>query len=297
MSSPVQGWRKLAGASWGPPSDPQFYGDLEVDAASLQRYLDLVRDRYGVHATVTHAVVRALGHALGSVPELNSRLARGRDHPRESIDILVIVAVSDDELTGVKLTAVDKKSLVEVATEVEQRVHAIRSGTDRDFGRTKTMLTRLPAFVLRPAIRFSAWLTSDLNLDLQRFGLPRQAFGSAMVSSIGMTGIAHAYSPLAAYYRVPFLVLVGAVTEKPVVRAGQILARPMLTMTATFDHRYADGMRAAALGRAVQDYLADPAAFEPLPATSAVGQPAREEPAIAVARSHASTSATGSGRA
>lgn len=297
MSNRVQGWRKLAGASWRPPSDPQFYGDLEVDAASLLSYLDRARQRTGVHATVTHASVRAIAHALTVVPQLNARLARGREYPRESIDVLVIVAVGDDELTGIKIAAADTKSLVDIAVEIEQRVAAIRAGTDREFGQTKKMLTALPGGVLRHAIRLSAWLTSDLNLDLPRLGLPRQAFGGAMVSSIGMTGITHAYSPLAPYYRVPFLVLVGAVTEKPVVRAGQVIARPMLSLTATFDHRYADGMRAAALGRAAQEYLANPAAFEPPLPAAIPAQLARLEADSTESCSHESTSATGSGRA
>ena len=258
----LHGWRKLAGSSWSPPFDPQFFGDLEVDAASLLSYLSLVRLRTGVHATVTHACVRAIGHALQTTPQLNVRLARGREHPRESIDVLVIVAVGD-ELTGVKVEAVDSKSLAEVAAEVERRAGAIRSGEDAEFGRTKRMLTVLPPRVLRYGLRVGAWLTSDLNLDLARIGLPRQAFGSAMVSSIGMTGIAQAYSPLAPYYRVPFLVLVGAVTEQAVVRSGHVVARPMLSLTATFDHRYVDGLQAAALGNAAKQYLADPASFEP----------------------------------
>lgn len=262
MSRRLRGWRKLAGASWGPPNDPQFYGDLDIDAASLLAYLNVIRQRTGVHATVTHAVVRAVGHALSVAPQLNVRLARGREYQRESIDVLVIVAVGDDELTGVKVTAVDSKSLADVAAEVERRVAAIRSGTDVEFGRTKRMLTILPPRVLRPAMKVAAWLTSDLNLDLARAGLPRQAFGSAMVSSIGMTGVTHAYSPLAPYYRVPFLVLVGAVTEKAVVRSGHVVARPILTMTATFDHRYVDGIQAAALADAAKAYLANPAAFE-----------------------------------
>lgn len=258
----LHGWRKLAGASWGSPHDPQFYGDLEVDAASLLAYLDLVRKQTDVHATVTHACVRAMGHALHTMPQLNVRLAHGREHARTSIDVLVIVAVGD-ELTGVKVDAVDTKSLADVATEVERRVAAIRSGRDVEFGRTKRMLTVLPPRVLRYALRIGAWLTSDLNLDLARVGLPRQAFGSAMVSSIGMTGVSHAYSPLAPYYRVPFLVLVGAVTEKAVARSGHVVARPILTVTATFDHRYIDGMQAAALATAAKAYLSNPASFEP----------------------------------
>jgi hypothetical protein len=37
----------------------------------------------------------------------------------------------------------------------------------------------------------------------------------------------------------------------------------MLTITATFDHRYADGYHAARFAEAVRGYCADPARFEP----------------------------------
>jgi hypothetical protein len=43
MAERVQGWRKLARAAWGPPMDPQFYGELEIDAAALLAYVEYVR--------------------------------------------------------------------------------------------------------------------------------------------------------------------------------------------------------------------------------------------------------------
>jgi pyruvate dehydrogenase E2 component (dihydrolipoamide acetyltransferase) len=49
-----------------------------------------------------------------------------------------------------------------------------------------------------------------------------------------------------------------------VVVAGDIVARPILTLTATFDHRYTDGFHAARFATAVRDYLTDPAKFEGL---------------------------------
>jgi pyruvate dehydrogenase E2 component (dihydrolipoamide acetyltransferase) len=124
------------------------------------------------------------------------------------------------------------------------------------------MLAALPPRVLRPALELSAWLTSDLNLDLPALGLRRQSFGSAMITSVGMWGINRAYSPLASYYRVPVLVLVGAVVDRPVAVAGQVVVRPVLTLTATFDHRYADGFQAARFAQAVQEYLEKPERFE-----------------------------------
>jgi len=112
----------------------------------------------------------------------------------------------------------------------------------------------------------------DLNLDLPRLGLPRQAFGAAMVSSIGMTGITHAYSPLAPYYRVPLLILVGAVQDKPVVVSGAVVARPILTLTATVDHRYTDGLKAAEFAGIARDYLAAPSSHPDGGRTTAIPQ-------------------------
>jgi pyruvate dehydrogenase E2 component (dihydrolipoamide acetyltransferase) len=261
--SKLHGWRKLAGSFWGPPNDPQFYGDLELDAGNLQEYLHGVRERSGTHVTVTHAVGRAVAHGLDSVPDLRLRLARGREYPRESTDVFFIVAAEGGELTGCKVERANEKSLVEIADELGSSRQSISEGTDASFGRAKKMLDLLPPRLLRSAMNLSAWLTSDLNLDLPALGVRRQAFGSAMITSVGMWGITRAYSPLAGYYRVPVLVLVGAVTQRPVAVAGQVVIRPMLTLTATFDHRYADGFQAAKFAQAVQAYCADPAAFEP----------------------------------
>ncbi len=261
--SKLHGWRKLAGSFWGAPDDPQFYGDLELDAGNLLEYLHGLRERTGTHATVTHAVGRAVAHGLDSVPDLRVRLARGREYPRETTDVFFIVAAEGGELTGCKVERADEKSLVEIADELGSSRQSISDGTDVSFGRAKKMLDLLPPRLLRSAMNLSAWLTSDLNLDLPALGVRRQAFGSAMITSVGMWGITRAYSPLAGYYRVPVLVLVGAVTQRPVAVAGQVVIRPMLTLTATFDHRYADGFQAAKFAQAVQAYCADPAAFEP----------------------------------
>jgi 2-oxoacid dehydrogenases acyltransferase (catalytic domain) len=266
MSRRLHGWRKLAGSAWGAPADPQFFGDLDIDAAALLEYIDLVRKSTGVHVTVTHLVGKAVAHGLAGVPELRVRLARGREHQRESVDVFFIVtAEGGQELTGVKIAHADRKSVAEIGAEVDRRLSAIRDGADPEFGRTKTLLTWLPPTALRYTLRLAAWLTSDLNLDLSRLGMPRQAFGGAMITSVGMWGISRAYSPLARYYRVPLLVLVGAVHPQPVALDGEVAVRPILTLTATFDHRYADGFHASRLAQMVKDYCADPAAFEPPP--------------------------------
>jgi len=255
----VRGWRKLAGATWGPPADPQFFGDLDVDAEAMLDFVRRERERTGVHVTVTHVVGRAIARALADVPSLGVRLAHGREYQRDSVDVFFIVAAEGgDELTGVKVSRADQRSVADIATELQRRTSAIVEGSDEEFGRAKQMLSVLPPRVLRQALRLSAWLSSDLHLDLPVLGVRREAFGGAMVTSVGMWGIQHAYSPLAAYYRVPVLVCVGAVTPRPVAVAGTVVVRPMVTLTATFDHRYVDGYHAAQFAQAVQDYCAKP---------------------------------------
>jgi pyruvate dehydrogenase E2 component (dihydrolipoamide acetyltransferase) len=259
----LAGWRKLAGSFWGPLNDPQFYGDLELDAGTLQEYVHQLRELTGIQVTLTHAIGRAVAHGLDSVPDLRVRLARGREYPRESTDIFFIVAAEGGELTGCKVDRANEKTLLAIAEELGAARESISDGTDASFGKAKKMLDVLPPRLLRPAMRLSAWLTSDRNLDLPALGVRRQAFGSAMITSVGLWGITRAYSPLASYYRVPVLVLVGAVTQRPVAVAGRVVIRPMLTLTATFDHRCVDGLQAARFAQAVHEYCAKPAAFEP----------------------------------
>jgi pyruvate dehydrogenase E2 component (dihydrolipoamide acetyltransferase) len=259
----ISGWRKIAAATWGPPHDPQIYGDIELDATALLGFVDEAR-AVGVPVTVTHVVGKAIAHALGEHPDLNVRLYRGRFIERATVDIFFIVSTDKGaELSGVKIVDADKKPVVDIARELKARADRIRTGTDQEFGQTKKMLASTPTKLLGLALRGAAWLTADRDLDLKKYGLPRQAFGSAMVTSVGMFGIQHAYAPLSPYYRIPFLALVGEVTIKPAVVEDRIEARPILTIAATLDHRYVDGFHAARLATSLKDYLADPKRFEP----------------------------------
>ncbi|HEU5263050.1 MAG TPA: 2-oxo acid dehydrogenase subunit E2 [Gaiellaceae bacterium] len=260
----AEGWRKVASATWRGPLDPQIYGDLEIDAEELLAFIEEVRAATGVRVTVTHLVGRAIARALGENPELNVRKRGGRFEAREDVAVFFVVAVDGGrDLSGVKVRDADRKSAVEIARELSERAVRIRSAEDADFGRSKKLLARTPTLILRPSLRLVTWLTSDVGLDLRRFGLRSHPFGSALVTSVGMLGVQHAYAPLSPFYRVPFLALVSEITEKPVVRDGEIVARPLLTISATMDHRYLDGAHAASLARSVRAYLEDPRAHEP----------------------------------
>ncbi len=260
----IDGWRKIAAATWGNPNDPQIFGDLELDASATLDFVEDAREATGTRVTMTHMVGKALAVAFGENPDLNVRLYRGHFVPRETVDIFFIVSAGKGlDLSGVKVREADEKPVIEIARELAERADRIRTGQDAEFGRTKTNLGRTPHRMLHTALKLAAWLTVDRDMDLRRFGLPRQAFGTAMVSSVGMFGIQHAYAPLSPYYRVPMLVLVGEVAKKAVVVDDQIEARPVLSAAATLDHRYVDGYHAARIAKSFRSYLEDPKRYEP----------------------------------
>ena len=248
---------------WSAPDDPQIFGALEVDAAPLVAFMERARAA-GHRVTPTHLVGRALAHALEAVPDLNVRIRRGRARPRRSIDIFFITAVaSGRDLSGVKIADVPGKPAFAVADELTRRSGALKRGDDRAFARTKRLTDRAPPWLLRGVLRLGTLVTEELGLDLPGLGLPREPFGSAMVTSVGSFGLPHGFAPLAWMYDVPLLILVGELAERAVAEGGRVEARRILPITATIDHRYVDGWHVSHAMRAFREYLAAPERFEP----------------------------------
>jgi pyruvate dehydrogenase E2 component (dihydrolipoamide acetyltransferase) len=81
--------------------------------------------------------------------------------------------------------------------------------------------------------------------------------GTFTISNLGMFGVeqfsAVLNPPQAA------ILAVGATVERPVAREGEVVVRPMLTVTLTVDHRAVDGAPAADFLQTVKTFLEDPA--------------------------------------
>jgi pyruvate dehydrogenase E2 component (dihydrolipoamide acetyltransferase) len=80
--------------------------------------------------------------------------------------------------------------------------------------------------------------------------------GTFTISNLGMYGVEQFVAvlnpPQAA------IMAVGALEERPVAREGEVVVRPMLTMTLTCDHRAVDGATASEFLRTVKDCLEEP---------------------------------------
>ncbi len=260
----LTGWRRVAAAMWPAPNDPQIYGALELDATAVLDFIQTQRD-LGHRITPTVLVGKAVGRALAEVPELNARIVGLRALPRESVDIFFITAVaSGKDLSGVKVKAVNTKRAEEIAAELDARATKLRTGHDPEFTTTKRLMEHLPRPVLRGALKLVTLLTGRLQLDIRSLALHKNPFGSAMVSSVGMLGLPHGFSPLSWMYGVPLMVLVGTISERPWVVEQQVVVRPVLPIMATIDHRYVDGAHIAHLLAVFRGYLENPTRHEEL---------------------------------
>ncbi|MBI3249866.1 MAG: 2-oxo acid dehydrogenase subunit E2 [Deltaproteobacteria bacterium] len=76
---------------------------------------------------------------------------------------------------------------------------------------------------------------------------------SLTISNLGMFGIS--FGTPVINLGESILVFVGAVEERPVVRDGQVVVRPMLTLSIAYDHRLADGVAASQFTRGVKKVL------------------------------------------
>ena len=249
---------------WGRPADPTVYGNLDIDMSLALAYLDEVnagQEAAGKPAkvTITHLTAKAIADALAAYPDANAIIARRALYRRDTVDVYCQVATDGgDDLSGLKIARADTQSPVEIADGMYDRVQRVLAHRDPGSERTKSTVRKVPHPLLGLVLRFIEFLTYDLFIDLGKIGVEFDQFGSAMVSNVGSFGIGHGLAPLVPASRVPIILLVGSVVESAVVRDGQIVAAPMMTIGCTFDHRLIDGYQAGNLATIVKDSLADP---------------------------------------
>jgi pyruvate dehydrogenase E2 component (dihydrolipoamide acetyltransferase) len=251
-------WRKIALGSWGHGGDPSVYGILELNATKILERQKRYAERTGSKApTITAIVAAATAAVLREHPQINGMIRWGRIYTRKKVSLFLQTAVDDEgkELSGLTIHEADKKSLDEIVAEVKSKALAIREDKDPNFKKTKSFMRSIPAFLMRWLLNTISFLTYTLNLDLSSVGIPRDAFGSVMITSIGTLGLDQAFAPLVPYSRVPLLLAVGAVKQSPVVVDGQLAIAPLFKICATFDHRFIDGIHAAKMGKAMRAHL------------------------------------------
>ncbi|MDY7229650.1 2-oxo acid dehydrogenase subunit E2 [Hyalangium rubrum] len=264
----LSSFRKLAIGSWKTTYDPTVYGTLTVRMDKALAYIEAFRQRTGVRLTVTHLMVKAMGEALRRCPDANAIMRFNRIYLRKRVTISALVVQTDGgkvDLTTAKIDDADIKSLHGIAQEMEEAIRRVRERRDAALEKGKGTIQKIPYLLLNTFTWLLGFLMYTLNLDMSRFGMPKDAFGSVIITNVGSLGLDTAYVPLVPYTRVPIFLSPGAVKEAPVVEDGKIVVGKVMNVNASFDHRFIDGFHAGVLSTTLRELLENPfEMFDPL---------------------------------
>lgn len=266
--TPLEKWssfRRLAMGQWQTEYDPTIYGSIEVRMEQAEAYIKAFRERTGKRITVTHMVSKALAEALRRCPEANAILRWNAIYLRKHVDLSILVVQTDQGKDKVDLAAcmvrdADTKSMYALASELEEQIASVRTRKDAAMEQGKKTVGRVPLLFMNEFLKTLSFLTYTLNLRLP--GVPRDPFGSAVITNVGSLGLDQAFVPLVPYTRAPIFIAVGEIHSVPVVEGDRVVPGRVMKLCATLDHRLIDGFHASVMSRAIHEYLENP--FEKL---------------------------------
>ena len=245
-------WRVTAAAIYTTPTDSRVYGTLDIDVTEARRFMQKKREG-GVKITMVHLATAVLARAVAfDVPEMNCFIRRGGVVGRERLDVMVPVAMGGEGVTSVIVEDAHAKTVTSIAGEISSKARRVRGGDETRAAQNKYMLNRVPWPLRRPVFRLLKWITVDMGIEIRSLGLSANSFGSFVVSDIGSHGLSTGMTSLMPAAKVPAVIVLGKLEEKPVVRNGEIVIRSILPLTGTFDHRIVDGAQIGKLARGIK---------------------------------------------
>ncbi len=175
----------------------------------------------GVRISFTDIIVFALSRVLKEFPRVNSSLIDNEIKVWDSINIGVAVALNDGLIVPVVKDA-DKKSLLEIGAAVASFAAKARDGK----------------------------LTPE---DVTG--------GTFTLTNLGAAGAGWRFETAIINQPESAILGTGGITDRAVVRDGQIVVRPIMTYSFTYDHRLIDGAVAVRFMAKVIDSLENPSSL------------------------------------
>jgi len=259
----LSAFRKIAIGTWRTAYDPTVYGTVELRMDRALEYMAAFRGATGKRVTVSHLAAKAIAAAFQETPSANAVLRWNSLYLRQSVGVFFQVAIVDDgpdgiDLSGFVMHEVEQKSLAGICDEFQEKVHLVRARQDADLERARKIMQRVPSFLLPWILRVTSFFAYTLNLNMSFFGVPKDAFGSVMITNVGSLGLDVVYPPLVPYARLPMLIALGAIQDTPVVENGAVVVGKTMKVNVTFDHRFIDGVHAAAMAKTLKAWFEQP---------------------------------------
>jgi pyruvate dehydrogenase E2 component (dihydrolipoamide acetyltransferase) len=259
-------WRVTSAAIYTTPTDSRVYGTLDIDVTEAKKFLDRKREE-GTKLTMVHLTTAVLARAIAfDVPEMNCFIRRGAVVGRNHMDVMVPVQVGGESgVTPVIVRNAHARKVSDIADEIRGKAAKSRAGSEIKAAKNKYVLNRIPWPLRRPIFLLLKWITVDMGVEIKALGLSAHSFGSFVVSDIGSFGLNTGMTALMPAAKVPCVIVLGKIEEKPVVKNGEIVIRTILPLTGTFDHRVVDGMQIGKLARGIKRNFRKPEWLDEVP--------------------------------
>ena len=194
-------------------------GEIEMtEIVKLRKSLLAQEEANGTRITYTDLLVFTVARVLKDYPIINSSMVGNEIMLWEDINIAVAVALEDGLIVPVVKNA-DKKSLVEISQSVKMLAKKARERT------------------LAPE-------------EIQG--------GTFTITNLGAKGGGYRFETIIINQPESAILGTGGITDRAVVREGQIVIRPIMTYYLTFDHRVINGAVAAQFINSLARLLGNP---------------------------------------
>jgi 2-oxoacid dehydrogenases acyltransferase (catalytic domain) len=246
-------WRKTSLSSWKPKGDSSCYCLEDIEVKELMA----LADTQGINFHTM--LIKAIALTIEANPKINATVRFGKIYNRADISVFVhnVPKTADDDLDGLLFSEPQLHSLKDLDQVYKQKLKDSHKGNS-EFAASKKIIGLLPAFCTKFIMNAFSFFSYTFNLNLGVFKLPKNAFGSVMLSSVGSLGIAQALCPIAPYTCVPMIIAAGKVREIAAVENGNFTAKKIITFGFTFDHRIMDGVHFASFLETFKQYIQNP---------------------------------------
>lgn len=260
-ASGLSPWRRISMGSWRPTGDSSVFVELDL---VLDHVLDQGQD--GQNRNLNAIFAKLLARAIdtdSNTRQINSLIRWGRIYQRKNIDLFFHVSNSATDLAGIRIENPHRKPIDALSEEFVAEVKALRANGDQKFKKVKDLFRFVPGWCSRLVLDVTGFVSYTLNLNLSLLGVPKDAFGSIMVTNVGSLGIDGGFTVIAPYTRIPCVIAICSVQKKPIVEQDSsgtdvIVIRRVARLGMTFDHRIVDGFHIAAFVRQLKHLCLKP---------------------------------------
>lgn len=241
-------------------NDTQNKFEDVIDITNIERYLDEKHKEGYTDMTLLHVILAAYVKVVADRPGINRFCAGQRIYSRNNIECVMTIKKElslESPDTCIKVEFDPRDNIYNVYKKF-QKVARAAVNEETDFDDTARILTKMPRFLFRWAVKLLFWL--DYHGWLPKALEKVSPFhGSMIVTSMGSLGIPAIYHHLYDFGTLPLFLSYGSVfTADAIKRDGSRERHHFVTFKVVCDERICDGYYYASAFKRIKRYLLHP---------------------------------------